>query len=393
MSWVKSVFPYYPKYTILDQIINSKEGTKKLTIFIDLRNCLQTIYLKEFILYVTNEVDKTKRLDTTIISSVLLFMESFRLYAIQRKIEIEFIFFFEMGPSYYHENVLKTYKSSRKQDTLYGLDIKTRELFSEVIQKNLLLFYDLCKLLPKVACIKLENLEADFVPYYILKSGLITSSSRIFIVLSNDKDMLQNLSLNYPIYQYLRNRNGITLLKNNEGLKYFTKKSSFIGDSYLPLVMSFTGDSGDNIPGIKGIGPVTALKIVEDLSKKIPMEKIYLDTKRNRNIFESVNVENKYTNKFTKEELSEIIKRNLKLISFELLSDSLETSLQLIKRKEIIEESINNLDERKRFQVVSKLLDKLSVFRNPETLFTIFFQYMTEEERKYANDGPSFEVY
>lgn len=73
------------------------------------------------------------------------------------------------------------------------------------------------------------------------------------IVISNDKDLLQLLGNDVAIFDHLKSQ----FIDAQEVTKKFAVKPSQIAD-YLSLV----GDSSDNVPGIKGIGPKAASKVL-----------------------------------------------------------------------------------------------------------------------------------
>ena len=65
-----SLLSYYPTYNILDQIV-SYNNYKKLNIFIDLKNTLQTTYMEHAIVNIIQNSKNTKYIDTSIFSSVI----------------------------------------------------------------------------------------------------------------------------------------------------------------------------------------------------------------------------------------------------------------------------------------------------------------------------------
>ncbi len=83
------------------------------------------------------------------------------------------------------------------------------------------------------------------------------------IIVSGDKDFSQLVNENIHLYD---NKNEIILRNNDIYEKYSIKPEQFI--DYLALI----GDSADNIPGAKGIGPKTAVRLLNQFDN---IEKLY----------------------------------------------------------------------------------------------------------------------
>ena len=101
----------------------------------------------------------------------------------------------------------------------------------------------------KLCQLQVESVEADDLMYSITKD--ITDAN--FILITSDKDMGQMISENIFVYDpfkedYLTE----TVLEQKYGITI----------SKLPFYYALIGDSSDNIPGVKGVGPKTAQDIV-----------------------------------------------------------------------------------------------------------------------------------
>ena len=115
-----SLLSYYPTYAILDEIV-SFGNYKKLNIFIDLKNALQTTYMKHAIENIIDNSKGSKHIDTSVFSSLISFLSFHKIYGVKRGIDTNFIIFFETGQSFYHKNIDKSYKISRRIDDLYEI--------------------------------------------------------------------------------------------------------------------------------------------------------------------------------------------------------------------------------------------------------------------------------
>jgi len=359
-----SLLSYYPTYTILDEI-TSYGNYKKINIYIDLKNNLQTLYMEHAVVNIVETSKRSKYLDASIFSSLITFLGFHKMYGMKRGIDINFVIFFESGESYYHKNISKTYKISRKIDNLYGLERADRDLFFEVLQSNYKLIESVCNKTPSVKVVRLSHLEADFVPYYLISRNLVSNDGDIaHIVYSNDHDMFQCVRDN--VYIYSKTAASKKIIKAGTIMNTFLKKPNDIPDKYFPLAMSILGDSGDDIIGIKGVGPVRLLKQFSILQSMVgDIDSMYDRVFNNKDLFENipVKIQNKYLKMIVDAEVNnKVISNNLKLISFELLSRSLDfpEKTEMIDRRNDIKKIINNKDYYPR-DSIKNALSKMNV--------------------------------
>ena len=343
----ETLLSYYPTYAILDDIISSTNCTT-LNIFIDLKNNLQTLYMKEPIYAIVENSLKSRFTDTSVFSSVLAFLAFHKLYAIKRQnLKVRFYIFFETGKSFYHLNISKKYKISRRVDDLYGLDKEKRDLFFSVLQKNYMLLERVCNKIPDVKLIRLENFEADFIPFYLIRNNFVTYGSNVAnVVYSNDHDLLQCLALNGNNFIFSKKPQNKKLVKKGEACKSYLKTDKNFPDSYLPLAMAVMGDPGDDIDGVSGIGNKRACDMLEELMKIAGgFDKLRENILSGELIFDPslVQTPNKYLNQvLEKERESKLISNNLKLLDFELISRFFDdpSSTETIGRKKGLLETL-----------------------------------------------------
>jgi 5'-3' exonuclease len=367
-----SLISYYPTYAILDEIV-SIGSFKELNIFIDLKNVLQTTYMKHAIENIVESSKSSKFVDTAIFSSLISFLSFHKIYGVKRGIETNFIVFFESGHSYYHKNIDKNYKVSRKIDDLYGLDKKDKDLFYKTLQANFQLIEKACNKLPRVRVVRLPNLEADFVPYYILKRNLVKRGEGIGnIIYSNDHDLWQCLQSDVVIFSKAGKTKKI--VKQGNVLSMLFKKETNIPDDCLTLAMSVIGDPGDDVTGVKGIGPAKFLEIFEQLISMIgTMNQLYDNVENNRPIFNFIpkSIQNKHLRKVVDEEVANnIISKNLKLVSFELISRALDnpSTTEMIDKRKIIEDVFSTERETSTVEGMKRGLEMLGVFLEEASL-------------------------
>lgn len=343
-----SILSYYPTYSILDEIL-SYGDYKTLNLYFDLKNNLQTLYMEHTIINIVESTIKSNITDSSIFSSILSFLAFHKNYSVKRNIKINFFIFFETGTSFYHTNIRKKYKISRRIDDLYGLEREKRELFFDVYQKNLKLAERACNKLPNVKLLRLNHLEADFLPYYLISRNLVnTDDETAHVIYSNDHDLLQCLDSGEHVYMFQKAFKSKKIIKKDAGMQSYLKFESNFSNELIPLLMAVIGDTGDDVDGVKGVGPKRAVDMLESLLKITGgMNQLYDNVFNNKPIFDLTNYQNsnKYLNSVIQEEQSnKLISENLKLISFELLSRFLDdpTKIEMVELRNKILDVLND---------------------------------------------------
>ena len=360
-----SLLSYYPTYAILDEIA-SFGNYKELNIFIDLKNTLQTTYMKHAIENIIDSSKKSRYLDTSVFSALISFLSYHKIYGMKRGINTNFIIFFETGQSYYHKNIDKGYKISRRIDDLYGIDKKDRDLFFSVLQANFQLVEKACNKMPGVWAMRLPNLEADFIPYYVLTRNLINKEGMGNVIYSNDHDLWQCLSE----HTFIFSKAGKTkkLVKAGNSLSNLFKTESSIPDEYLPLAMSVIGDTGDDVIGVPSIGPKRFLQCADQLmSMTGTMDEVYDRVANRGTVFKTIpdSISNKFLRTIVDDEVKNgTITKNLKLVSFELISRALENpnTTQMIDKRKLIEQVFSSERETTTAKSMKKALEMAGVF-------------------------------
>ena len=340
-----SLLSYYPTYAILDEIV-SYGNYKKLNVFIDLKNTLQTTYMEHAIVNIIAASKGSKYLDTSVFSSLIAFLSFHKIYGIKRGVDTNFIIFFEKGQSYYHKNISKTYKISRKIDDLYGLDRPDRDLFYKVLHANFQLIEKACHRMPNLWTVCLPNLEADFVPYYLLNQGIIPKEEKTGnVIYSNDHDLWQ--CLKDDVYIFSKSAKVKKILKAGNNMKMLLKRDTDIDDKYLTLAMSIIGDQGDDVDGVKGVGPARFLDIFDQLIAMTGnIEQIHDKVELNKDLFDFIppSISNKHLNNIVQDEINnKTVSNNLKLVSFELISRALNnpSTTDMISKRKLIEKQFS----------------------------------------------------
>lgn len=343
----ESILSYYPSYAILDEILTTGQYVQ-VNIFIDLNNTLQTLYLPHTILALTETTKKSKYIDTSIFNSVLSFLAFHKKYFQKRgNINVNFYFFFETGGSFYHTNISKKYKMSRKTDNLYGLDKTTRDLFFSIKQKNFLLIEKVLNTAPGCNLFKLQNFEADFVPYYLVKNKMIKNGNNVVNILySNDHDMLQCLNLDENFFIYSKTKTGKKVIRKGNAFREYFKCEKTFPDEYFTLALSIIGDAGDDVDGVEGIGQKRIDLCLSKIVKMVGgMDNLRNNVINNKPIFVTTDrMGNKYIEKVVEfENRFKTISNNMKLVDFDIISRYFidPGSTEVVIKRNLLHEILN----------------------------------------------------
>jgi len=309
---------------------------------------------------------KSKFLDASIFSSVVSFLSFHKIWGLKRGVNVDFIIFFETGQSSYHKNISKKYKISRRIDDLYGLPREDREMFYNVLQSNFQLIETACNKMPNVKVIRMPRLEADFIPYYLLsRKKVLYDGSVGYITYSNDHDLWQCAADHS--YVFSKSATVKKIIKPGNIMSLLIKKPVNIPDIYLPLAMSIIGDPGDDVDGIKNVGPARFVNLFDQfISMTGNIWEIYDKVENNKDLFNTIppSFANKYLKSAVHEEVTnKRISNNLKLVSFELISRALDNprSTDMIDKRELINKIIQE-ENNYPLDSMKKALEKSGVY-------------------------------
>ena len=118
-----------------------------------------------------------------------------------------------------------------------------------------------------VSCIQQEGMEADDILASIAKKA--TESGDETVIVTGDKDMLQMVTEQVKVLSSGRSITD-TVVFDTKGVN---KKMGVMPQKVRDL-LALMGDSSDNIPGLPGIGPKTARKLINEFGT---VEEIYRD--------------------------------------------------------------------------------------------------------------------
>jgi DNA polymerase-1 len=237
------------------------------------------------------------------------------------------------GGSKKRREIFSEYKENRKSMTklnrAYDFDTKEAELENQ--KRQLIQLVEAMTFLP-LTVISVDNVEADDVLAYLAK--LVSERDGDAYIMSNDKDFLQLVDTKIRVY-------------NPTKKKIYTEDAVVeeygIHPSNFMIFRTIDGDSSDNIPGVKGVGPATLIKNFPELAtdKQIPWAHIYSQCEekieaakqaKKKNVACQIILDNK-----------EIIERNMTLMRLDEQHMSGHTRIKVLEQFDAPINSLNKL--------------------------------------------------
>ena len=338
---------------------------KKLKIYVDVKNISRALFVDNIVAEIAHKTDTQGYLDSSIFQSTIFYSSWWKEYCRERGFQMEMYFCVDNGPSCYHRDIDKRYKENRKIARV-NLPFYYNDL-EGIRRKNFDLSHKICNSIPSLYFFYLQNLESDFVPYYLITRKFREEKDTVHIICSGDKDLYQCL-IDNNVFVLGKSKLGVSICSQKNYLhKYLDleKKSldtkikkigqiKNINVEKFSLLMALVGDTVDCVEGISSLGPIKALDIV---SNDAIMEKYFgsYDSIVDRLIKEESILlskepsDNKYVNKIIEQE--EKLNKSFKLISFEMLCKWLEKKASL-KEIETLK-YFDNILSKNNFEIIS----------------------------------------
>lgn len=337
-----SIITAYPPDELADLI--KRKNYKRIKVYGDLKNISTGLFVEEVVKEIVENTEINQMTDTNIFQSTLYFCAWWRYYGLKYNVPCDIYISTDVGASCYHKSINKKYKYRRAITPTPLSDYQEqlsqiRTINTEMLERTL------CKI-PNVHLFYLKFLESDFVPYYLITRKFKDESDTLHIICSSDKDMYQILSLENTVQIY-KNRGTKYMIDKNTCLVNYTKNAKGSVNSqintqsnidsfdinYIPMLMALVGDVGDDVPGIKGVGPKTGLKYFG--TKDVPiilgtMEEICDRVIEDKSVLKELTdlelhkLYPKWAQVYEQERKDEAVTNAFKQISFEMLCRWLE---------------------------------------------------------------------
>lgn len=154
----------------------------------------------------------------------------------------------DKGASIYRKNILPTYKASRKEKFQNQTEEEKQaaEEFFEGFERTIAA----CE--KQFTVLRYQGVEADDLAAYIVKHRTALGASKIWLI-SSDRDWDLLISEEVSRFSYVTRKE---VTNENWFDHYDVTPEDYISFKCL------TGDSGDDVPGVEGIGPKRAYDLI-----------------------------------------------------------------------------------------------------------------------------------
>ena len=232
---------------LLSQVNNTQRGVSDSVLIIDGLNC----FLRAFTMI--NHINQ----EGIHIGGLTGFLKSIG-YAIKLIDPTKVVIVFDgAGSSNSKRNLYPDYKANRHMSRMTNYSLfSNKEEEDEAINNQMARLIQYLKVLP-LSIICIDGIEADDVIGYLTEKFESFEHTKEVTVMSTDKDFLQLVSNKTKVYSPTKKK---FYTPEDVLEEYGVSSQNFINYKIL------MGDTGDNIPGIKGLGPKKILKFFPQLS-------------------------------------------------------------------------------------------------------------------------------
>jgi len=156
----------------------------------------------------------------------------------------------DKGSSQYRKELYPQYKQNRKERFEKQTEAEKQQ-FEEFFQEFEHTLDTLAEIYP---VLRFQGVEADDIAAYVVSQQKHLSTEHIWLI-SSDKDWDLLISPGASRFSYVT-RKEVTW-------ENWHDNHEFVPEDYISI-KCLTGDSGDNVPGVPGIGPKRALDLVRE---------------------------------------------------------------------------------------------------------------------------------
>ncbi|MCK4518133.1 hypothetical protein KAT92_05115 [Candidatus Babeliales bacterium] len=176
------------------------------------------------------------------------------------------------GGSWKRRSIYKDYKAGRKMCVNREYDFEDPEDNMKSMRRQIALTKEILECLP-ITQMTVKGVEADDVIAYLWGSSIPKIDTKIIV--SSDKDYYQLLDSTTTVYTPTKKK-----FYSSEDLQ---EEMKILPENFI-YMKAITGDNSDNIPGIKGIGIKTTIKLFPVLTERVvEVEDIFKHCEENKN--------------------------------------------------------------------------------------------------------------
>jgi len=383
-----TILSAYPTQAINDII--KEKNPKTLHVYIDIKNVAISLFVESVCAEILNVSECGGYLDSSIFQSFFYISSEWKKYAIARNLHLKIFLITDIGRSEsYHKKIDKRYKENR--DIVGHTSPVGSTKIKEIRDQNFNLGDQICNKFEDIFFFNLKFLESDFLSYYLISRKFQNDDSILHIICSSDHDLYQNLLFSNTVQIYKSRQIKVTMdyrqiftnwsHVEKSGAKNKSKKYESISKLnpwYFPAMMGITGDAGDDVEGVRGVGALTVLNMFDD--QEIVMKLIGTPQELDDRVASGgkffkedeiglKNLSKKWQKVFLENDL---VTRSFKLVSFEQLSRYLENSSLLEDKKYL--KYIDDVLEKKDVDMMPSAYSFLTAIHG-----TLSDNYLTED--------------
>ena len=348
------------------------KGKKCINVYVDLKNVMIALFVKDVSDSIIYNTEKSGTIDSSIFQSCVYYASVWKKYAKRNGLDCKVFFCTDIGKSVYHRAIHGGYKANRDvtSTTMTGGLMDNR--LKVIRDKNFTICQKIINKIPNVHFISLDYLESDFLCHYLITRKFKDQEGVLHVICSGDKDLTQTLVENNVLMTYKRSGNKY-ILNEASALYNFVKLDKLspekrnqkireldeIAPKHIPAIMAMIGDVSDDIPGVQGIGQMTAVTMMAEshvVDKYIGTPEELLERVNTGGKFFKIerDVKDKLSKHWVKVmEYNDLVTKAYKLISFDALINWLESPDDVNKINWL--NQINNVVEKKDIEEIDSL--------------------------------------
>lgn len=260
-----------PPNEIYTKYLENNETIDTVNLYIDVKNSSTALFIPDVLEDILYKNSRLNNIESSIFQNILHTVSNWKAWCHYRKLNCNIYLANDKGKSSYHTKINPSYKANRsiRNSTIQNLEeeIDNIKYINWQMAKKIINKY-----VNNTFFIQLDFLESDFLPYYLITRKFEDYNNILHVLISSDKDHFQVLNLpNTVMYYKMRNDEFIfdrynymyryLSLNKTENKGKYIQYINEVDPKLISLIMSFVGDTSDNIKGCTRVAEKSAIKI------------------------------------------------------------------------------------------------------------------------------------
>lgn len=255
-------------YNIIRNILIEKKYAR-VVFHIDLPSISRGFYNRKTVEYELSNYLRTKQMPTLFFEEAVEFLG--KLHSQFRQYIPRFSIFLDDGQCKQNKTIYNGYKDKSTDSHQLMLEDAELELYHTIKRYYYEEFPKRFKIANLSNALFLKEYEADFLPWILYQKNIWMCSDprTLNVILSTDKDLLQccqfgNFIQIMTLYSKRESKILFNVYDDDNAISQIYPKfqRGILTSKYIPMVLAISGDKADKIPGVKGIGPAGACKLI-----------------------------------------------------------------------------------------------------------------------------------